>query len=136
MNRCAFCEWMPILPWPVWPLAGQCLFGQNVVVGSMIVLLALCGSRPRGVWWTPIFVTSALHHGSVQSYPHTYSGVILVYRCRIYACGACTAACLCGVVGAEASEDAAWSTPEASRAFLKHTSRSTSSYPQLVWAWM
>src|SRR5262252_2969780 len=64
MHRCSFREWLPILPWPVWPLAGQCLLGQNVVVGSMIVLLAVCGNRPRGVCWTPIFVTSELHHGS------------------------------------------------------------------------
>src|SRR5438309_7209186 len=69
MNRCSFREWIPILPWPVWPLAGQCLLGQNVVAGSMIVLLAVCGSRPRGVCWAPIFVTSELHHGYVQSYP-------------------------------------------------------------------
>src|ERR1700758_563345 len=55
MNRCSFCEWMPILPWPVWPLAGQFLLGQNVVVGSMMVLLALCGSRPRGVYLDPHF---------------------------------------------------------------------------------
>src|SRR5262249_34553756 len=33
MNRCSFRAWIPILPWPVWPLAGQCLLGQNVVVG-------------------------------------------------------------------------------------------------------
>src|SRR5690242_4239772 len=38
-----------MLPWPVWPLAGQCSLGQNMVVGSMMVLLALCGSMPRGV---------------------------------------------------------------------------------------
>src|SRR5215475_11445769 len=55
MNRCSFCEWIPILPWPVWPLAGQCLLGQNVIVGSMIVLLALCGSMPRGVCLDPHF---------------------------------------------------------------------------------
>src|SRR5262245_23212949 len=68
MKRCSLREWIPILPWPVWPLAEQFLLGQHVVVGSMIVLLALCGSRPGGVCWTPIFVTSAFHHGSVQSY--------------------------------------------------------------------
>src|SRR6266571_5791841 len=55
MNRCSFCEWIPILPWPVWPLAGQFLLGQNVVVGSMMVLLALCGSMPRGVYLGPHF---------------------------------------------------------------------------------
>src|SRR5215813_8071083 len=44
MNRCAFCEWIPILPWPVWPLAGQFRLGQNVVVGSMTLLLAVRGN--------------------------------------------------------------------------------------------
>src|SRR5215831_9877066 len=44
MNRCSFCEWIPILPLPVWPLAGQFLLGQNVVVGSMTLLLALRGN--------------------------------------------------------------------------------------------
>src|SRR5262252_1532026 len=34
----------------------------------MMVLLAVCGSMPRGVWLDPIFVTSELHHGSGQSY--------------------------------------------------------------------
>src|SRR4029450_13452895 len=67
MNRCSLREWIPILPWPVWPLAEQFQLGQNVVVGSMIVLLAGCGSLPRGVCWTPSFVTSELHHGLVQS---------------------------------------------------------------------
>src|SRR2546427_3067417 len=55
MNRCSFCEWIPILPWPVWPLAGQFRLGQHVVVGSMMVLLALCGSMPRGVYLGPHF---------------------------------------------------------------------------------
>src|SRR5215468_809823 len=44
MNRCSFCEWIPILPLPVWPLAGQFLLGQNVVVGSMPLLLAVRGN--------------------------------------------------------------------------------------------
>src|SRR5215510_5259098 len=44
MNRCSFCEWIPILPLPVWPLAGQFLLGQNVVVGSMTLLLAVRGN--------------------------------------------------------------------------------------------
>src|SRR2546422_2680790 len=43
MNRCSFCEWIPILPWPVWPLAGHARLGQNTVVGSMTILLSwLC----------------------------------------------------------------------------------------------
>src|SRR5262247_854194 len=44
MNRWSFCEWIPILPLPVWPLAGQFLLGQNVVVGSMPLLLAVRGN--------------------------------------------------------------------------------------------
>src|SRR5215813_3086496 len=44
MKRCSFCEWIPILPMPVWPLAGQCALGQNVVVGSMALLLAVRGN--------------------------------------------------------------------------------------------
>src|SRR5262245_51512246 len=42
MNRCSFCEWIPILPLPVWPLAGQCRLGQNTVVGSMPCSSWLC----------------------------------------------------------------------------------------------
>src|SRR5438067_12650857 len=38
MNRCSFCEWIPILPWPVWPLAEHARLGQNTVVGSMTIL--------------------------------------------------------------------------------------------------
>src|SRR6516165_8723397 len=44
MHRCSFCEWIPILPLPVWPLAGQVLLGQHVVVGSMTLLLAVRGN--------------------------------------------------------------------------------------------
>src|SRR2546422_2864911 len=44
MKRCSFCEWIPILPWPVWPLARQCPLGQNTVVGSMTLLLAVRGN--------------------------------------------------------------------------------------------
>src|SRR5438552_13481049 len=43
MNRCSFCAWIPLLPWPVWPLAGHARLGQNTVVGSMTILLSwLC----------------------------------------------------------------------------------------------
>src|SRR5712691_6629787 len=43
MNSCSFCEWIPILPWPVCPLAGHARLGQNTVVGSMTILLSwLC----------------------------------------------------------------------------------------------
>src|SRR5215470_2086865 len=44
MKRCSFSEWIPILPLPIWPLAGQCSLGQNVVVGSMTLLLAVRGN--------------------------------------------------------------------------------------------
>src|SRR5215470_5597738 len=44
MKRCSFCEWIPILPIPVWPLAWQCSWGQNTVVGSMTLLLAMRGN--------------------------------------------------------------------------------------------
>src|SRR5215510_5421629 len=43
-KRCSFCAWIPILPWPVWPLAWQCGLGQNTVVGSMTFLLAMRGN--------------------------------------------------------------------------------------------
>src|SRR6266487_2538069 len=32
---------MPMLPWPIWPLAWQARLGQNTVVGSTAVLLIL-----------------------------------------------------------------------------------------------
>src|ERR671914_357611 len=44
MKRCSCCEWIPILPMPVWPLAWQCSLGQNTVVGSMTLLLAMRGN--------------------------------------------------------------------------------------------
>src|SRR5438046_9503644 len=53
MKRCSFCEWIPILPWPVWPLTEQCSLGQNVVVGSMLVLQVALGNVPRGVCLDP-----------------------------------------------------------------------------------
>src|SRR6266581_6364319 len=69
MNRCALREWIPILPLPVCPLAWQFPLGQKTVVGSIMLLLAVRGSVLRGVCLDPIFVTSELHHGLVQSYP-------------------------------------------------------------------
>ena len=37
---------LPMLPWPVWPLAGHARLGQNTVVELMtILLLALLHSR-------------------------------------------------------------------------------------------
>src|SRR5438093_3402709 len=55
MNRLSLREWMPILPWPPWPLAGHAEFGQNVVVGSMFVLRVALGNVPRGVCLDPHF---------------------------------------------------------------------------------
>ena len=37
MKRLSLREWIPMLPWPLCPLAGHAIFGQNVVVGSMRV---------------------------------------------------------------------------------------------------
>src|SRR5204863_5389155 len=58
MNRCSFCEWIPILPWPVWPLAGHARLGQNTVVGSMAILLSwLCwGACQEEVCLDPHFL--------------------------------------------------------------------------------
>jgi len=53
MKRLSLREWMPIFPWPVWPLAGHAILGQNVVVGSMLVLQGALGNVPRGVWLDP-----------------------------------------------------------------------------------
>src|SRR5437870_10139966 len=58
MNRCSFCEWIRILPWPVWPLAGHARLGQNTVVGSMTILLSwLCwGACQEEVCLDPRFL--------------------------------------------------------------------------------
>src|SRR5436305_1530338 len=58
MNRCSFCEWIPILPWPVWPLAGHARLGQNTVVGAMTILLSwLCwGACQEEVCLDPRFL--------------------------------------------------------------------------------
>src|SRR5438874_7223119 len=77
MNRCSFCEWIPILPWPIWPLAGQLLLGQNVVVGSMTLLLAVRGKHCHEKYvGTPVFFTTALHHGLVWSYQPILAGFL------------------------------------------------------------
>src|SRR5262249_12062471 len=68
MNRCSFCEWIPILPCPICPLAGQLLLGQNVVVGAMTLLVAVRGKHCHEKYvGTPVFFTTALHHGLVWS---------------------------------------------------------------------
>src|SRR5882762_2844961 len=58
MNRCSFCEWIPIVPWRVWPLAGHARLGQNTVVGSMTILLSwLCwGACQEKVCLDPRFL--------------------------------------------------------------------------------
>src|SRR5215216_2166113 len=71
MHRWSFCEWIPRLPRPVWPLAGQYRLGQNRVVGSMVCLLlwrcwAAC---QEGVCQDPISIPTEPHHGLVESYP-------------------------------------------------------------------
>src|SRR5580765_6449069 len=69
MKRCSLREWIPILPMPVWPLAWQCLLGQNTVVGSMRCSFWLCVEACQEEYvGIPIFTTSALHHGSGQRY--------------------------------------------------------------------
>src|SRR4051812_27226460 len=55
MKRLSLHEWIPMLPWPVCPLAGHAKFGQNVVVGSMLVLRAALRYVPRGVCLDPHF---------------------------------------------------------------------------------
>src|SRR2546421_9920082 len=58
MKRRSRCEWMPMLPWPIWPLAGHARLGQNVVVGSMTILLSwLCwGASQEEVCLDPHFL--------------------------------------------------------------------------------
>src|SRR5262245_38513761 len=48
---------MRMLPWPVWPLAGQARWGQNMNVGSMTVLLSwrCWGACQEGVCLDPHF---------------------------------------------------------------------------------
>jgi hypothetical protein len=53
MKRWCWREWIPMLPWPTWPLAGHARFGQNAVVGSMLVLRVALGNVPRGVCLDP-----------------------------------------------------------------------------------
>src|SRR5919201_5938556 len=64
IKRCSLREWIPILPWPVWPLAGQFLLGQNVVVGSMTILLAVRGNIATRSMSGPLF-SLQLHRTTV-----------------------------------------------------------------------
>src|ERR1700757_639839 len=58
MKRRSFCAWMPMLPWPIWPLAGHARLGQNTVAGSMTILLSwLCwGACQEEVCLDPRFL--------------------------------------------------------------------------------
>jgi hypothetical protein len=49
---------MPILPWPIWPLAGHATLGQNIVVGFMKILLSwpCWGACQEGVALDPILL--------------------------------------------------------------------------------
>src|SRR5215831_8389211 len=64
MKRCSLRAWIPLLPWPVWPLAGQVLLGQHVVVGSMTLLLAVRGNMATRSMSGPPFAFQ-LHHTTV-----------------------------------------------------------------------
>src|SRR5438105_14705604 len=64
MRRRSSWEWLPILPWLVCPLAGQCVLGQNTVVGSMTLLLALRGNIATRSMSGPLFALQ-LHRTTV-----------------------------------------------------------------------
>src|SRR5215468_9021060 len=64
MKRCSFRAWIPILPLPVWPLAWQCSLGQNTVVGSMTLLLAVRGNIATRSMSGPLFALQ-LHRSTV-----------------------------------------------------------------------
>jgi hypothetical protein len=48
MKRLSWRAWRPRFPWPVWPLVGHAIVGQNVVVGSMCIFRVAVGNVPRG----------------------------------------------------------------------------------------
>src|SRR5262245_43214834 len=64
MNRCSFCEWILILPLPVWPLAGQFLLGPDVVVGSMTLILVARGNIAARTMSGPPFAVQ-LHRTTI-----------------------------------------------------------------------
>jgi hypothetical protein len=59
MQRWSLRAWIPMFPWSIWPLAGHARLGQNIVVGSMTVLLVLLGSIPRKSMAGPPFSLQA-----------------------------------------------------------------------------
>ena len=64
IKRLSLHEWMPMLPWPVCPLAEHATLGQNVVVGSMLVSSeSRWGTYQEEYAWTPIFIASEPYHG-------------------------------------------------------------------------
>src|SRR5205814_8409699 len=83
MHRCSFCEWIPIVPWPVWPLAGHARLGQNTVVGSMTILLSwLCwGACQEEVCLDPRFLCNlTLPRFSVELPSHQLAQKTGVFR--------------------------------------------------------
>src|SRR5215831_13401251 len=90
MKRCSFREWIPILPWPIWPLAWQCSLGQNAIMGSMTLLLAVRGNIATRSMSGPPFALQR-HRSTVwcratpgvalgQNEPHTSREAIPVPR--------------------------------------------------------
>src|SRR5437868_6066036 len=84
MNRCSCCEWIPILPWPVWPLAGHARVGQNTVVGSMMIspLLVVLGSMPRRSMSGPPFPLQP--HSTTVGCGATFTSLQAVYIRLMY----------------------------------------------------
>src|SRR6266478_8020036 len=74
MKRRSFCEWMPMLPWPMWPLAEHARLGQNTVVGSMTILLSwLCwGACQEKVCLDPRFLCNLTPPRFSVELPHCF----------------------------------------------------------------
>src|SRR2546422_8930596 len=81
MKRRSRCEWMPMLPWPIWPLAGHARLGQNVVVGSMTILLSwLCwGASQEEGCLDPCFLCNLTPPRFSVELPRCLAGPILIY---------------------------------------------------------